>query len=63
MRARQMGTAGLAGWRETVADKAAPAVAARTPIDEDAIRAAIGAAFFALSVVYVIGTIKRALDA
>ena len=53
--------AGLAGWRETVADKAAPPVAARTPIDEASLRAAIGALFFVLSLVYVIGTIKRAL--
>jgi DNA-binding NarL/FixJ family response regulator len=43
MKAKDVGKAGLAGWRETVADKAAPTVAARTPIDEDAIRAAIGA--------------------
>jgi hypothetical protein len=38
-------------------------VAARTPVDEDAIRAGIGALFFVLSVVYVGGTIKRALQA
>ena len=53
----------MAGWRATVADKAAPPVAARTPVDEDAIRAAIGALFFVLSLVYVVGTIKRALGA
>jgi hypothetical protein len=46
-----------------VADKAAPHVAARTPIDEDSVRAAIGAFFFVLSVIYVIGTIKRVLGA
>ncbi len=63
MKAKDVGKAGLAGWRETVADKAAPTVAARTPIDEDAIRAAIGALFFVLSVIYVVGTIKRALEA
>lgn len=51
----------MAGWRETVADKAAPPVAARTPVDEDAVRAAIGALFFVLSLIYVVGTIKRAL--
>jgi len=62
MNAKQAGKAGLAGWRETLADKTAPPVAARTPIDEDTIRAAIGGLFFVLSVVYVIGTIKRVLD-
>jgi hypothetical protein len=63
MNAKDVGQAGLAGWRETIADKAAPPVAARTPVDEDAIRAAIGALFFVLSVVYIGGTIKRALQA
>ena len=56
-----MGRAGLVGWRETIADKAAPPVAGRTPLDEDAVRAAIGAVFFVLSVIYVFGTVKRAL--
>ena len=63
MNAKDVGQAGLAGWRETIADKAAPPVAARTPVDEEAIRAGIGALFFVLSVVYVGGTIKRALEA
>lgn len=62
MTAKDVGKAGLAGWRETVADKAAPAVATRTPIDEDSARAVIGALFFVLSVIYVVGTIKRALE-
>ena len=61
MKARDAGKAGLAGWRVKVADRAAPPVAARTPLDEDAIRAGIGALIFVLSVVYVVGTIKRAL--
>ena len=63
MKAKEAGKAGLAGWRETVADKAAPPVAARTPLDEDSIRAAIGGLFFVLSVVYVVGTVKRVLEA
>ena len=62
MKAKEAGKAGLAGWRETVADKTAPPVAARTPLDEDSIRAAIGGLFFVLSVVYVVGTVKRALE-
>lgn len=63
MKAKEAGHAGLAGWRTTVADKAAPPIAQRTPLDEDTLRAAIGGLFFVLSVVYVVGTIKRALQA
>ena len=62
MSVKEVGKAGLAGWRETVADKAAPPLAARTPADEDTLRAAIGALFFVLSVFYVVSTIKRALQ-
>ena len=61
MNAKDVGRAGLVGWRETVADKAAPPVAERTPVDEDAVRAAFGAFFFVLSVIYVFGTVKRVL--
>ena len=63
MKAKEVGRAGLAGWRETVADKAAPPVAKRTPADEDAVRAAIGGLFFVLAVIYVFGTVKRMLRA
>jgi hypothetical protein len=62
VRAKEVGKAGLAGWRETVADKAAPPVAAKAPVDEDTVRAAIGALFFVLSVIYVVGTVKRVLE-
>jgi len=61
MKATDVGKAGLAGWRETVADRAAPPVASRAPVDEDTVRAAIGALFFVLSVLYVVGTVRRAL--
>ena len=61
MNAKEMGRAGLVGWRETVADKAAPPLAERTPVDEDAVRAAIGGLFFVLSLIYVFGTVKRVL--
>jgi len=63
VKTKEVGKAGLAGWRETVADKAAPPVASKAPVDEDTVRAAIGALFFVLSVIYVIGTIKRMLEA
>jgi hypothetical protein len=61
VKVKDVGSAGLVGWRETVADKAAPPVAQRTPVDEDAVRAAIGALFFVLSLIYVFGTVKRVL--
>ena len=61
VKAKDVGKAGLAGWRGTIADKAAPPVAARTPVDEDSVRAAIGALFFVLSLVYILGSIRRAL--
>lgn len=60
---KDIGQAGLQGWRTTVADKAAPPIAQRTPVDEDTIRALVGALFFVLSVLYVGQTIKRALEA
>lgn len=62
MQAKDAGKAGLAGWREKVADTVAPPVSSRAPVDEDTVRAAIGGLFFALSVIYVVGTVKRVLD-
>ena len=61
MKTKDVGRAGLVGWRETVADKAAPLVANRAPLDEDTVRSVIGGLFFVLSVIYVFGTVKRAL--
>jgi hypothetical protein len=61
--AKDFGRAGLVGWRGTVADKAAPPVAERTPVDEDTVRAAIGAVFFVLALIYVVGTVKRVVQA
>ncbi|MGI8846305.1 MAG: hypothetical protein ACR2HC_09075 [Thermoleophilaceae bacterium] len=59
---KDAGKAGLAGWREKVAERAAPAVAQRSPLDEDQVRAALGALFFVLSAIYVAQTIKTILD-
>ena len=53
------GHAGLTGWRETVADKVASPVAGKTPASEDQVRAIVGAAFFLLSLYYVITSIAR----
>jgi hypothetical protein len=52
---KQVGHAGLIGWREKVADAVAP----RAPLNDDTARALIGGAFFVLSVYYVIQTIMR----
>ena len=54
-----LGTAGLAGWRQKVADVVGPPVARHTPLAANDVRAAVGAAFFVLSVWYVIGTVLR----
>jgi hypothetical protein len=56
---RQLGHAGLVGWRKKVADGVAPRAAGRAPFSEDDARAAIGAAFFALSLYYVVSTAVR----
>ena len=57
-----LGRAGLQGWRAKVADAAGPAVARRTPLSEDQVKAGIGVAFFALAAVYVVKTLKTWLS-
>ncbi len=54
-----LGKAGLQGWRAKVADVVAGPVARRSSLEDDDVRAVIGAAFFILSVVYVVGTVRR----
>jgi hypothetical protein len=51
--------AGLVGWRKAIADNVAPRAASRAPVSEERLRAAIGAAFFLLSLYYVATTIWR----
>jgi hypothetical protein len=51
--------ASLVGWRKAIADRVAPPAARRAPVSEEALRAAIGAAFFLLSLYYVARTIMR----
>ncbi len=58
--AAQIGTAGLQGWRRKVGDVVAEPVAQRTPLDAEQVRAAVGALFFALSVMYVVKTVGAA---
>jgi hypothetical protein len=54
--ATEIGQAALPTWRGAVADRIAPPAAKRTPLSEDQVRAAIGAAFFALATFYVAST-------
>lgn len=56
--ATQAGQAALQGWRAKVADGVAEPVAKRSPLSEDQVRAAVGALFFVLSVLYVAKTIS-----
>jgi len=56
----ELGQAGLQGWREKVANRISQPVADRGPLNEDQVRAAVGAAFFVLSVIYVVKTISAA---
>jgi hypothetical protein len=58
--ATQLGHAGLQGWREKVADGVSKPVAKRAPLEEDQVRAVVGAAFFVLAVIYVLKTIFAA---
>jgi hypothetical protein len=59
MDAVSFGKAGLQGWRAKVGDAVAGPVAQRSPLTDDQVRAVVGGVFFVLSVVYVIGTVKR----
>jgi len=56
-----LGKKGLVGWREKVADGVSGPVANRSPLSEDHVRAIVGATFFALSVYYVVDTMRRAV--
>lgn len=59
MDAISFGKAGLQGWRAKVADAVAAPVARRSGVSDDQVRAAVGAVFFVLSVVYVVQTVRR----
>jgi hypothetical protein len=56
----ELGQTGLQGWREKVADGISQPVAKRAPLDEEQVRAVIGAAFFVLAVIYIVKTISAA---
>ena len=57
--ATDMAQAGLQGWREKVADVVSEPVAKRAPLEEDQVRAAIGALFLVLSVMYVVKALSN----
>ena len=59
MDAVSFGKAGLQGWRARVADAVAQPVARHSPLTDDQVRAAVGALFLVLSVLYVAGAAKR----
>jgi hypothetical protein len=58
--ATRIGTAGLQGWRRKVGDAVAEPLAQRTPLASEQIKAAVGALFFVLSVMYVVKTVGAA---
>jgi ADP-ribosylglycohydrolase len=59
MDAVAVGKAGLQGWRGKMADAVAEPVARRSGLTHDQVRAAVGAIFLALSVLYVVGAARR----
>lgn len=58
MDTKELGTAGLTGWRGKVGDAVAGPVARHSPLDDDQVRAAVGFLFFGLSLLYVLKTLK-----
>jgi hypothetical protein len=61
MKTKDVGMAGLRGWRGTVANVVAAPVAKRSSLREDQVRAAVGVAFLVLSLVYLIGALREVL--
>jgi hypothetical protein len=57
----ELGKSALVGWRKPVADKLSKPLADKTPLSGGQANALLGVVFFVLSVVYVVGTVKRVL--
>ena len=55
----EVGQAGLSGWRKSLADTVASPVARRTSMSSDDVRAAVGAMFLILSIIYLGGAVRR----
>jgi hypothetical protein len=62
MTATEVGESALFGWREKAASGVAGPLSQRTPLDEEQVRAVVGALFFALAAYYVVGTLRRAIS-
>lgn len=58
MKTKNVGLAGLRGWRGSVADAVASPVAKRSSFREDQVRALVGAIFLLLSLMYVVRTLS-----
>ncbi len=59
MRAKDIGQAGLVGWREKVADSLSGPVVRRTPATEDQMRAVFGALFALLATMYLVKVARQ----
>jgi hypothetical protein len=59
----ELGQAALPTWRGAIADRVAPPAAKKTPLSEDQVRGAIGAAFFAVATFYVVTSLIRMIRA
>jgi hypothetical protein len=59
MDAVAFGKAGLQGWRAKVGDALAEPLSQRSSLTDDQVRAVVGGLFFVLSLIYVVGTVKR----
>jgi hypothetical protein len=55
--AKRVGRAGLHGWKRRVSERVAEPVSRRTPWSREAIEAAFGVVWFALSLRYVLRTL------
>jgi hypothetical protein len=56
--ATQAAQAGLQGWRAKVADAIATPVANHTKLNEDQVRAVVGAVFLVLAVIYIANAVR-----
>ena len=59
-RATDIGREGLTGWRKKVGAAVAGPVSQRTTLSGEQVEAVVGAAFFALSLYYVISVARAA---
>ena len=56
----ELGNIAASGWRAKVADALAEPLSNVAPVKPDQARAIVGAAFFALSLIYIVQTSRRA---